>query len=36
MSTIFLSHNHNDKPFVRELANYLRKYGIEVWVDEAR
>ena len=35
MSTIFLSHNHNDKPFVRELAKYLRQYGIEVWVDEA-
>jgi TIR domain len=35
MSKIFLSHNHNDKPFVRELASYLRRYGIEVWVDEA-
>ncbi len=35
MSTIFLSHNHNDKPFVRELAKYLKQYGIEVWVDEA-
>lgn len=35
MSTIFLSHNHNDKPFVRELASYLRDYGIDVWVDEA-
>jgi hypothetical protein len=35
MSTIFLSHNHNDKSFVRELAKYLQQYGIEVWVDEA-
>jgi|SRR5271166_327174 len=35
MSKIFLSHNHNDKPFVRELASYLRRYDIEVWVDEA-
>lgn len=34
MSTIFLSHNHNDKPFVRELASYLRDYGIDMWVDE--
>lgn len=35
MSKIFLSHNHNDKPFVRELASYLQQYGIEAWVDEA-
>lgn len=35
MTTIFLSHNHNDKPFVRELASYLGHYGIQVWVDEA-
>lgn len=35
MTTIFLSHNHQDKPFVRELASYLRRYGVRVWVDEA-
>ena len=35
MSSIFLSHNHNDKPFVNELARYLTDYGITVWVDQA-
>ena len=35
MTKIFLSHNHRDKEFVRELAGYLRQYGIEAWVDEA-
>ena len=35
MPTIFLSHNHRDKPFVRELASYLKKYNITVWIDEA-
>lgn len=35
MSKIFLSHNHSDKPFVRELASYLKQSGIEAWVDEA-
>lgn len=35
MSSIFLSHNSNDKPFVRKLADDLRRYGFYVWVDEA-
>ena len=35
MTKIFSSHNHRDKEFVRELAGYLRQYGIEAWVDEA-
>lgn len=35
MSSIFLSHNHNDKPFVRQLANDLITKGIKVWIDEA-
>lgn len=35
MSSIFLSHNHNDKPFVRRLAAMLKSEGITVWVDEA-
>lgn len=35
MSSIFLSHNHGDKPFVRRLARDLRKLGARVWVDEA-
>lgn len=35
MSSIFLSHNSKDKPFVRKLAEDLRKNGHYVWVDEA-
>lgn len=35
MSSIFLSHNSNDKPFVRKLASDLRRQGFYVWVDEA-
>jgi formylglycine-generating enzyme required for sulfatase activity len=35
MSSIFLSHNHADKPFVRRLATDLRQAGIKVWIDEA-
>lgn len=35
MSSIFLSHNSNDKPFVLKLANDLRRHGYYVWFDEA-
>lgn len=35
MSSIFLSHNHKDKPFVRQLAERLNAHGIRTWVDEA-
>ncbi len=35
MSSIFLSHNHADKPFVKRLANDLNQAGIKTWVDEA-
>jgi hypothetical protein len=35
MSSIFLSHNHNDKPFVKRLAQDLQRAGIRVWIDEA-
>ena len=35
MSSIFLSHNHRDKPFVRRFAEDLTRYGHVVWVDEA-
>ena len=35
MSSIFISHNSWDKPFVRKLGNKLKKYGIKVWIDEA-
>src|SRR5262245_11930567 len=35
MPSIFLSHSHQDKAFVRRLATDLTKYGVRVWVDEA-
>ena len=35
VSSIFLSHNCKDKPFVRKLAKDLRGQGFYVWVDEA-
>ena len=35
MSSIFLSHNSKDKPFVRELAGRLTSEGVVVWLDEA-
>lgn len=35
MSSIFLSHSHADRAFVRRLADDLRGAGARVWVDEA-
>jgi hypothetical protein len=35
LSSIFLSHNHADKPFARRLAKDLINLGIRVWIDEA-
>lgn len=35
MASIFLSHTHKDKPFVRKLAQALEINGVRVWVDEA-
>ena len=35
MPSIFLSHNHKDKPFVRQLAADLEAKGVKVWIDEA-
>lgn len=35
MSTVFITHSHQDKPFVRKLASDLLANGIQVWVDEA-
>ena len=35
MTSIFLSHNSNDKPFVRRLARDLDAHGIQCWIDEA-
>ena len=34
MPSIFLSHDHRDKPFVRRLAERLTKSGVVVWLDE--
>lgn len=31
---VFLAHNSQDKPFVRNLAGILRDRGIDVWFDE--
>jgi len=31
---VFLSHNHNDKPRVRQLAERLKRAGLRVWFDE--
>ncbi len=33
--SIFLSHNVNDKPFVRNLARDLENHGVKYWLDEA-
>ncbi|WP_149004544.1 toll/interleukin-1 receptor domain-containing protein, partial [Escherichia coli] len=33
--SVFLSHNHNDKPFVRKLARDLENHGVHYWLDEA-
>lgn len=35
MPSVFLCHSTNDKPVVRRLATCLRKFGIDVWLDEA-
>jgi hypothetical protein len=35
MSSIFLSHTHSDKPFVRRLGADLRRAGVRIWIDEA-
>lgn len=32
---VFLSHSHNDKPFVHKLAKSLTAFGINSWIDEA-
>ena len=33
--SIFLSHNKEDKPFVRKLARDLGNHGVRYWLDEA-
>ncbi|MEX1232205.1 MAG: toll/interleukin-1 receptor domain-containing protein [Planctomycetaceae bacterium] len=35
MSGIFLSHNTNDKDFVRKLSLDLEAHGVKTWLDEA-
>lgn len=35
MSSIFLSHSHKDKAFVRKLSERLKAHGIRTWIDEA-
>ena len=35
MPSVFLSHNHGNKPFVRDLADRLTQAGAMVWLDEA-
>lgn len=35
MSSVFLSHSHEDKPFARKIATDLRLAGHSVWIDEA-
>lgn len=34
-TSVFLSHNHADKPFVRRLAADLDSQGVRYWLDEA-
>lgn len=34
-TSVFLSHNHKDKEFVRRLARDIECHGIRVWIDEA-
>ena len=34
LTSIFLSHNWADKPFVRRLADDLESHGVKVWIDE--
>jgi len=34
MSDVFLSHNSQDKPVVREIARWLEADGLGVWLDE--
>jgi hypothetical protein len=35
MTSLFISHNHKDKPFVRRLGADLSALGVRVWIDEA-
>ena len=35
MPSIFISHNHEDKQFVRRLGADLAAAGVKSWIDEA-
>ena len=35
MKSMFISHSWKDKPIARRIGNDLRKYGVDVWIDEA-
>lgn len=35
ITSVFLSHNHADKPFVRKLARDLEAHNVKCWLDEA-
>jgi len=35
ITSVFLSHNHSDKPFVRKLARDLEGHHVKCWLDEA-
>lgn len=35
ITSVFLSHNHADKPFVRKLSRDLENHGVRCWLDEA-
>lgn len=35
MTSVFLSHNSNDKDFVRKLHLDLEAHGVRTWLDEA-
>jgi hypothetical protein len=35
MTSLFLAHSHQDKPFARRLAQDLTARGVRVWIDES-
>lgn len=35
MASVFISHNHADKDFVRRLGADLASFGVRPWIDEA-
>lgn len=35
VTSVFISHNHADKPFARKITQDLSNHGIKCWIDEA-